>query len=524
MAGLDENGLTIKRLPDILADLQADIRQQYGNDTPVDANSFFGILNTIYGASDAELWELAQVVYNQMNRKTAKGKGLDDIAALLRMSRLDPTKSSGNLTLYGDENTIVPLGTQFSDTNNNFYESTVQGYLDTHLQRVPISFKPTEGSGVSGDLSTTFTIIINGDNYTKQFEWEESAITSIIRDDLVEMIGDQDDYYVTTLSDNDPLYVNDYSTIAGTGSGISTLNIVNKDPNTPLTISVNVIQSPFAGHYSVSQAEIAVEDTVNNYADTVNVEAIETGDIRTAAKTLINIETAVTGLDMVYNYLDMNVGTDYESDEALRARMVEGRYVSGFNTLPSMNAKLLATEGVRGVHINVNKTLAATTELAGKSFECVVSGGTDTDVATTILNNISIEDNSVGNVTVLLEDITGAQRPISFSRTTENYVWSKVTYTLDPETLYPDNGDELIKEAIVAYGESLILGSDINPKKFFGSVYTNVSGIDDLNITFAISTSSVVEPSAPEFSDSTIVVEGTEESIFLIDLIEVIRT
>lgn len=521
MAGLDENGLTIKRLPDILAELQAAIKQQYGNDTPVDANSFFGILNTIYGASDAELWELTQFVYNQMNRSTASNKGLDDLAAILRMFRLEPTYSSGTLSMYGDQGTLVPLGTEFRDTNNNYYESTKQVSLDTHLQRIPILFRPTEGAGASGELSTTYTITINGDVYSKQFEWEWSAISSVVRQDLYDLIGDRPEYYVVQLSDNDPLYINESSALSGTGK--FTLNIVNKDPLIPLTVSVSIIQSPFPNHYNVSGAAAVVGAIDNKYTADANVQSVTVGQVRTAEQTLTTIGTPVAGLDTVVNYNEMFVGTDLETDEELRSRMKEGRYTSGFNTLPSMNAKLAETSGVTGVNIKVNKTLVEADGLDGKSFECIVQGGTDTDVATTILNNMSIEDNTQGDITVIIDDSTGTPRAVRFSRSDELYVWSKVTYTLDEETNFPLEGGDLMKDAIITYGNAIALGMDINPKKFFGSVYSSTTGIGDLNITFATSLSNTIEPDFVDFTDDIIILEGTEDSIFELDLIEVTR-
>ena len=275
MAGLDANGLIIKRLPDIISELDTSLRLQFGNDLDLTSDSLFGILNTIYAASNAENWELQQAIYNAGILRSATGKQLDDFVLYAKVTRLVATKSFVNLSLFGTSGTVIPVGTQFSDNSSNIYLSTVEGNLNTETSRTPINIQAAAGTGIIGEPSTTFQITINGEVFSKQFLWADSTDIVQIASDLSTLIGDQPNYTVDTTSDGNPEFIDVNLTfndpVLGNVEVPSILNIINKDEAVPITISVLVTASPTSSHESAKTPFMGISTKVSTFTDVVNI-------------------------------------------------------------------------------------------------------------------------------------------------------------------------------------------------------------------------------------------------------------
>lgn len=529
MAGVDGNGLTIKRLPDILEELRTSLRLQFGNDTPVDADSFFGVLNTIYGASEAEVWEVVQALSNQFKKSSATDKWLDDIGAYLKLTRLQPTKSKGTVSLFGTSGTVVPIGTEFLDTNGNVYETTEVATLSTGTSRTPINIFVNGGSGSNGELGTIYTITINGDVYTNQFNWPTSASYEDVVTSLTALIGDRDDYKAESSYEGNIDFVSDSSTFFNTSQSTNQtantgINIINKDESSPITITVSVTQSPNETHYSSSIAFIGTNTKVSTFTDGAAVEATVTGAINTSLHTINSIFTPVTGLDSVDNEESVTVGRDLETDEEFRARISSDGSINGYGSQPAIEANLRQVEGVSFVDVQVNAT--ANTDSNGRpanSFESIVIGGSDSDIAEVIFNVGGAGIQSYGNTEVSVADEEGNSQIVKFSRADEVFVWVKVSYTKNTEEVFPSNGESTMASSVLSYGESLSISNDVIPKRFFGSIYSNTAGIEDLTITLATSVDPLVEPDGVDFTSDILEIGDVEIPIFASSRIEIIE-
>lgn len=96
-----------------------------------------------------------------------------------------------------------------------------------------------------------------------------------------------------------------------------------------------------------------------------------------------------------------------------------------------------------------------------KSFEAVVEGGSDADVALKIWQLKPAGIQTFGNTHVVITDSQGNAQGIDFTRATPVYIWVLVTLTLNPQETFPSNGQELVSEAILAYGDTLGIGIDV---------------------------------------------------------------
>lgn len=100
-----------------------------------------------------------------------------------------------------------------------------------------------------------------------------------------------------------------------------------------------------------------------------------------------------------------------------------------------------------------------------KSFEAVVEGGTDADVALKIWQLKPAGIQTFGNVNngagIIIVDSWGNNQVIHFTRAVDAYIWVDIVLTLNPQEDFPANGQQLVSDSILAYGNSLGIGIDI---------------------------------------------------------------
>ena len=162
------------------------------------------------------------------------------------------------------------------------------------------------------------------------------------------------------------------------------------------------------------------------------------------------------------------IGADRESDSELRNRAQNATTGGGTATHDAIVYELVnETDGVSSVTIYENKTDVDNTGSGGlppHSFEAVIFGGSDDDVAETIFETkaVTARDYSGVNgtsttVTVKAES-NGQERDIEFSRPTK----LDVDFTLDIVVDDSYVGDEEIRDAITSYvGGTLADGDDV---------------------------------------------------------------
>lgn len=84
---LNENGLTLKTLTDIIDDLETDLKAIYGDDINIDADSPDGQAINIFAQAAIDLREVLQSIYASMDPNQAQGVVLDQRVALNGIQR-----------------------------------------------------------------------------------------------------------------------------------------------------------------------------------------------------------------------------------------------------------------------------------------------------------------------------------------------------------------------------------------------------------------------------------------------------
>jgi len=148
-----------------------------------------------------------------------------------------------------------------------------------------------------------------------------------------------------------------------------------------------------------------------------------------------------------------------------------------------------------------------------KSFEAVIEGGSDEDIANKIWQTKPAGIQTFGNTSYTIIDSQGDNQVINFSRPTPIYIWITVDLTLNTEETFPTNGTTLVEQAIVDYGNTLNIGDDVLIQRVLSQIF-NVTGISSGNMQIA----STLNPTdSPVYGSSNITIAENQLAIFSLD-------
>ena len=118
---IDGTGMHIPLYQDIVDELVDNMKQIFGDDIYLDADSQDYQQISIFARMIYDSYNLALLAYNNRTPKDAIGIGLDNIVALAGIQRKPATSSTVVLTITGDDGTKISNG-EVSDTNGNYWE------------------------------------------------------------------------------------------------------------------------------------------------------------------------------------------------------------------------------------------------------------------------------------------------------------------------------------------------------------------------------------------------------------------
>jgi hypothetical protein len=146
----------------------------------------------------------------------------------------------------------------------------------------------------------------------------------------------------------------------------------------------------------------------------------------------------------------------------------------------------------------------------GKSVQATVEGGDNTQIAEELWATKPAGILTFGNTNVTFEDSQGNEQSISFSRPIPVYLWASASLTLYAEETYPINGDVLVAQAILNYGNSLGVGFDVLIQRVESQVFT-VPGIG--SVTMQLAQTSTPDGS-PFFAGADIPIASNQISVW----------
>jgi uncharacterized phage protein gp47/JayE len=467
-------GFERARLPEIKADIDAQMADALGA-VNTNADSVIGQLDGIWAEAVSDINETLQDVYDSAYVSSAEGVSLDNDVALVGMERLAATATAVTAAAYGNEGDVIPVGT-LSHTDIN-YTSTSEVVI-SRANAIDVEIKVTSVLN-----NTVYSILAGGQSFT--FTSSSTATEANILAGLA------------ALMNADPLK----TTVS---SGV--LRVTAYDGVTPFSITVDTKLSitkrgsPVVFVASVKGAYVVPIGALNVF------------------------DTAVPQGCTLYNLVAGETGREVETDTELRLRHLNSPRVLGSATPEAIKARLLAAGiGITSARVYENRTnITSNDGIPAHAYETVIIGGVQSQIAQLLWETKPAGIETYGNISTTVIDTSGDAQVVKFSRPVAKFGWVNVVVNaLDTEEVLPTAAAQAIKDAVVAYAEANFgVGDDVITQRFYGAIYSAVSGIAKMTITAAITNSAgdtpaytadniaIAKAERSEFAQSRVIVSG----------------
>lgn len=482
------SGYAIRRFQEILKETGDDIQDNFSGGIGLSSDELVGVLYNLVTRGQSYVWELSQGVYDSIGLYTAEGEMLENAALLVGFVRLPATKTRGEVLVTAKSGTTIPKGSTFSSVIGDTFEAVQEQIISPSFCR---GFQLSVNTVQS---NTLYSIAVNNNQYT--YTSSGAATAEEILLEFQSLLGIE---------------------------GTLTVEYKEDVPTEPyLLVTVDGVSSEaFSG--STFFTFDYVKTRVLVAASVAGTIPAKVGMINT----LVSPE-----LDTVYsvsNLYDFPEGSSPESDYALRRRVINAYKLIAGGTPDSVHAGVSEVSGVISAKVTENRGL--TTLPSGqppKSFRTVVYGGNSLDVAKAIWENKAAgthtwtdRTNTERGVVQEVLDYNEQSHYVQFTRPSVKYIWVKIDYTKYSEEAFTSGGEEIMKEVVVSTGDQLGIGNDVIPKRFVGPIYKQVNGIQDLDITMAITDDTLTPPLPGDYVSVRLPISDEEITNFSVARIEV---
>jgi len=439
MAGVTNQGFVIRRLPEVITELQnraISLFQELvppGDFVDVSDSSILGRLIGLVSPSLADLWEAAQQDYAAFDPNTSTGIALDNLVALGGISREEETPSTSTVLISGDNGTLVASGSVVGSTVDASQWSVV----------APIALSPSNASGCS------VSILVAGDS-------TDYTIT-----------------YTSSTSSNTITYTSGVG--ATTASILNGLNSVIQSSHTSFTSSVSgeVLTLTRNDEFSTVTFTTSTNVGITKVQKIGDVQCTENGPTEAEVNTLTRILTPQLGWDSVTNTLAASIGTNRETDEELRERFRNTKFERASNIIEALYSALISVSGVTEVIIYENDTdVVDANGVPAHGFMPLILGGSTAEIVEAIWENKPMGITSHGNVSSTVTDSQGLTHSIRFQRPDPVPIY--ITLSLTTDVLFPSTGPDDIKSALIQYFEDNFgIGDDV----VYSRLYTPINSV-----------------------------------------------
>jgi uncharacterized phage protein gp47/JayE len=286
---------------------------------------------------------------------------------------------------------------------------------------------------------------------------------------------------------------------AATGSALDALAALTgtlREAATHSTVTVTCTGTagttiPAGTEFSVAVTGVKFETLADATMDgtfvTVDIDcqSVDTGPLVAATGTLTTIETPVDGLTSVTNAADADLGSDEETDAALRLRREEELRQGANAALEAIREAVLDVDGIAECVVFENTTMVTDSDgIPAKAVNVVVDEGTadEDDIAEAIFGSVAAGIETYGtDKSVSVTDTQGISHTIEWDEADEIacYVTATITYDADE---WPTDGEDQAEAAILAYEDTLKMGLDLVGRRCGADIF-EISGVLDCVVT-----------------------------------------
>jgi uncharacterized phage protein gp47/JayE len=463
--GVTDKGFVAKPFEVILKEEQDDFRTAFGNDIDLSDTSIVGVYAKNQALKRTQLWEQLGKLYAIGDVDDAFGVYLDRLMNFINVERLKASATKVYECLWAKEGTVIPAG---------------------HLLRLASgqTFRISGATTVSRLTLLGFILsvkeVIAGHAYQLQINSTAIMYTAIpgdeeeqIRDGIAAAIDTAFPGVFEMRNTDDGLSVH-------SKTGLEAFSFASSDVN---------LEFPLLGFNAV-------------------YTATKTGPIIVSVGALNEIVSKVNGLDSVINYASGITGRGAESDTELRMGLGIRQKQANANEIAIQN-EILKVGGVEYACVYSNRDIIEVAGRPPKSFEAVVVGGDEQEIAELIFDKGPAGIQAFGNIVKDVVDSEGFHWDIGFSRPVNKYIWVKIDYSRNSEEDLPPDVVSAIQNNIIAWSQNALnVGVDLIYQKMFRPVY-DVQGIGFAAIKIAV-TSDLTPPVVNDYQSENVEIDEVE--------------
>lgn len=546
--GLTPEGFIKKPLEVIKSEIEASLQAQLGeiNTEPE------SVIGQIIGAESkplADLWETIEEVNFSSYPNSAEGKALDDVALIIGVTRIPASRTRVYASVGGAEGTVIPAGslaTQpnsaytfasvspviISRANANYALITVNSYVNAAVYTVTINGIPYSQTAGSDDVTNTEELI---EALVEKIGIVSTPTQNYYATDNVSPVNT---FNVQAQDKTIPFNINVSSLMSI--SNIRSPAIFDATQTGPISVPANTLTQ--------TVSSIVGWTTVNNETAGVtgrNIESDAEFRLRRARSFIIaglaTVEairshllqevSGVVAVEIIENRtmtqtpLTFSVNTNLLVDDVVSVKldgvilgMATYLLADTQQTMMQKIADILETgDGVlsatvsatpyrsltvafrQGYQITENDLIvnrpatdpfnfSKSGGMPPKSFETIVEGGSDIDVANKIWYTKPAGIETFGNTKVIITDSMGNLQAIFFTRAEPVNIWVHVEAVRNLEEPLAGGSIaaaiQLIKDGIMSYAATLQIGNDVINQRIMCRVI-DVSGIGSATVELA---------------------------------------
>lgn len=250
-----------------------------------------------------------------------------------------------------------------------------------------------------------------------------------------------------------------------------------------------------------------------SWQGTGTVQSEDTGEMTNVpANSITLVSNPDEEIISVTNPKPAGGGQDYEDDETFRHRLIMENAARPGPTEPGIKSALMNLNGVKEVGIIDNWTYE--TDKYGNpacSVHIYVLGGSDQDIAQTLVDRCATGISLVGSIVMTAKDVTGTPKEVKFDHAKQHNIKVKVQINTN-DAWNSDAGVDDVKQAICDEINTLEMGQKVFLTKLYPVTY-DVNGVNDALIT--------IKDDNSEFESSDISIGRAEFAHCDIDDVEV---
>ena len=126
---ITETGVIVPDTETVLSELQAMMRELFGQDMDLTAETPQGRLLEMWARNREFCIQICAMVSNMLNLNKASGFVLDDLGAMFLLSRKPASSTTVAVMMRGVAGTIIPAGTRLKTTAGDIFVNDLSGTI-----------------------------------------------------------------------------------------------------------------------------------------------------------------------------------------------------------------------------------------------------------------------------------------------------------------------------------------------------------------------------------------------------------